>query len=190
MPYFHFIFQIVFLSSIIRNFYVLMLVQKKWNLKNISMYQKEDLFKFHKLSIVDQTKIQETILYGANSGDWCFWQTSDGGLFLSLRVGDRIVTNSSAAVGWTPTVASNSAFVKPAFTATANPWEYDNYTFIWATHLANIILIYTEIGDWYRNLHNFRWIFSTHVYTKNFVCLCADNKFHKDPIWEPWESCL
>nr|GMD69019.1 protein EIN4 [Ipomoea batatas] len=36
-----------------------------------------------------------------------------------------IVTNSSADVGWIPTVASKSAFVKPAFKATANPWIND-----------------------------------------------------------------
>lgn len=34
------------------------------------------------------------------------------------------MTNSSEAVGCTPTVASKSALVKPAFTATANPWEF------------------------------------------------------------------
>src|SRR5215813_6625190 len=34
----------------------------------------------------------------------------------------RMVTNSSPAVGWMPTVASNCALVAPAFTATARPW--------------------------------------------------------------------
>src|SRR5262245_27798777 len=34
----------------------------------------------------------------------------------------RMVTNSSPAVGWMPTVASNCALVAPAFTPTAKPW--------------------------------------------------------------------
>lgn len=46
-------------------------------------------------------------------------QTS--GFLRVFLVGVRMVTNSSAAVGWTPTVASKSALVKPAFTATAKP---------------------------------------------------------------------
>ena len=37
------------------------------------------------------------------------------------RTGSRIVTNSSAAVGWMPIVASNTALVAPAFIATAKP---------------------------------------------------------------------
>src|SRR5262249_16962265 len=40
---------------------------------------------------------------------------------VSMR-GVRMVTNSSPAVGWMPTVASNRALVAPAFTATASPW--------------------------------------------------------------------
>lgn len=48
--------------------------------------------------------------------------TSNGALRI-FRVGVLIVTNSSAAVGWTPTVASKSALVRPAFKATANPWN-------------------------------------------------------------------
>ena len=35
--------------------------------------------------------------------------------------GSRMVTNSSAAVGWMPTVASNCALVAPHFSATASP---------------------------------------------------------------------
>src|SRR5580698_9077688 len=34
----------------------------------------------------------------------------------------RIVTNSSAALGWMPTVASNCFLVAPHFTAMARPW--------------------------------------------------------------------
>src|SRR5205085_4054571 len=34
----------------------------------------------------------------------------------------RIVTNSSATVGWMPIVASNCALVAPSFTAMAMPW--------------------------------------------------------------------
>lgn len=48
--------------------------------------------------------------------------TSDG-IFRTFRVGVLMVTNSSAAVGWIPTVASKSALVNPAFTAIANPWN-------------------------------------------------------------------
>src|SRR3546814_9687499 len=36
--------------------------------------------------------------------------------------GSRMVTNSSAAVGWMPTVASKTCLVAPAFKATAMPW--------------------------------------------------------------------
>lgn len=35
--------------------------------------------------------------------------------------GSRMVTNSSATVGWMPMVLSNWALVAPAFMATANP---------------------------------------------------------------------
>jgi hypothetical protein len=34
----------------------------------------------------------------------------------------RMVTNSSAAVGWMPIVASNCALVAPQLSATASPW--------------------------------------------------------------------
>lgn len=48
--------------------------------------------------------------------------TSEGALRI-FRVGVLMVTNSSAAVGWIPIVASKSALVRPAFTAIANPWN-------------------------------------------------------------------
>src|SRR5205814_7500560 len=38
------------------------------------------------------------------------------------EVFSRRVTNSSAAVGWMPMVASNCALVAPSFTAIATPW--------------------------------------------------------------------
>src|SRR6266571_3215430 len=40
----------------------------------------------------------------------------------TAAVFSRSVTNSSAAVGWIPTVASSCALVRPAFTAMAMPW--------------------------------------------------------------------
>ena len=45
------------------------------------------------------------------------------GWLMRLRhsTGSRIVTNSSAAVGWMPMVLSNTALVAPAFIATAKP---------------------------------------------------------------------
>lgn len=48
-------------------------------------------------------------------------------LFRIFLVGVLIVTNSSAAVGWIPTVASKSSLVKPAFTATAKPWNFERF---------------------------------------------------------------
>ena len=44
-----------------------------------------------------------------------------GTLTTDLVKNHRSVTNSSAEVGWIPMVASNWAFVAPAFMATANP---------------------------------------------------------------------
>src|SRR5215210_7008466 len=41
---------------------------------------------------------------------------------LQLAAFSRMVTNSSAAVGWMPMVASNCALVAPTFTAIAMPW--------------------------------------------------------------------
>lgn len=38
-----------------------------------------------------------------------------------LSLGQRMVTNSSAAVGWIATVASKSDFLAPIFIATAKP---------------------------------------------------------------------
>ena len=40
---------------------------------------------------------------------------------ITVRAFCRIVTNSSAALGWIPTVPSNTALVAPALTATAKP---------------------------------------------------------------------
>ena len=38
-----------------------------------------------------------------------------------VREGDRMPTNSSAAVGWMPAVLSNCSFVAPALSAIAMP---------------------------------------------------------------------
>lgn len=65
----------------------------------------------------------------------CQWKTSEGVCRIFL-VGVLIVTNSSEAVGWIPIVASKSAFVRPAFTATANPWSSRNYVIIWCDSYA------------------------------------------------------
>ena len=40
---------------------------------------------------------------------------------LYLRLACRRVTNSSALVGWMPTVASSCCFVMPAYSAAAKP---------------------------------------------------------------------
>lgn len=57
--------------------------------------------------------------------------TSDDGLFRIFLVGVLMVTNSSAALGWTPIVASNWALVKPALIAIANPWASNQMHIKW-----------------------------------------------------------
>lgn len=73
-----------------------------------------------------------------------------------------------------PSVASKSAFVNPAFIATANPWQ----TAHTSEKTAELEMESINLGKGL-NLHNFGRILSTHVQTKNFVCLCTGCKFHE-----------
>ena len=63
--------------------------------------------------------------------------------------GSRMVTNSSAAVGWMPTVASNTALVAPALSATA------------------------------KSLHDLASIGANHVNAQHAVGSGVDDQFHQ-----------
>jgi hypothetical protein len=58
-------------------------------------------------------------LLAAHRGGW--WRPANAWCGLQFLTGSRMVTNSSAAVGWMPMVLSNTALVAPAFMATAKP---------------------------------------------------------------------
>jgi len=67
---------------------------------------------------------EEFLLFGAAEEVLPIDQPVGKGLeqVLQLAAFSRMVTNSSAAVGWMPMVASNCALVAPSFTAMAIPW--------------------------------------------------------------------
>ncbi len=54
-------------------------------------------------------------------GTYPFNQSYSAAFLAGSASGSRMVTNSSAAVGWIPTVASKSCLVAPALIATAIP---------------------------------------------------------------------